>query len=304
MTTGRWQRLLAPACALAAGGAVAFLALGSARASTAAVAYQRELAARQASATTAAAELLGALQLPAGSVPSATEPAGDGGYLARAVFARGTAAPNAVEERGWWIVPGTPAQALAYVHEHLPSGARWWNGRYPPQPVPAQESAVLRSPDTGGVLGERVLTLKVAQLSGSHTGLRADAEVLWLVPAAQIPRGARVLRVAAALVGPFHRILRTVSLRSTAHIGAITRLLNAGRLARPSFLRVHCPRRRGSVLLSFYRRAGAMPLATATVAVGRCGGLTVSVPGRLPVRRETPPQLLRQLEPVLGLAFP
>jgi hypothetical protein len=164
--------------------------------------------------------------------------------------------------------------------------------------------AILKRPDLGGVLSDRLLTLKVAQLPGAQTGLRADGEVLWLVPPVRLPPGAQVLRITAHLVGPFHRIVRTVILRSASQIGTITRLINAGREARPSFLPVRCPAAFGSVLLTFYRRARLPPLARATIAAGGCARLTVEVPGRLPVPRNRPPQLLRLLEPVLGLAFP
>jgi hypothetical protein len=283
--------------------AVTYALVGPTTTAAGATAYARAVAARELAARREAAALLGALHLPAGSAASAVEPAGDGGYLARGVFTS-QAGLNPVDERGWRTLPGTPGQALAYVHEHLPPGARWWKGRFAPQAVPAHEFAILKRPDLGGVLGERVLTLRVAQLPGSQTALRADAEVLWLAPALAVPRKVAALRVTAHLVGPFHMIVRSATLRSASQIATIARLVDAGPQVRPSFLPRHCPAAFATVLLRFSRRAGAPPPAVARVTAGGCAELTLEVPGHLPVTRNTPPRLLRELEPLLGVAFP
>jgi hypothetical protein len=299
----RLRALLALVCLLAAASAALHAGTGSARAAAGANAYARQIAAREAAARREAAALLALLRLPAGSMPSTAEPPGDGGYLARGVFAS-EAGLNAADEHAWWTFPGTPGQALAYVHEHLPAGARWWEGRYAPQAVPAREFAVLKRPDLGGVLGERVLTLRVAQLASSETALRADAEVLWLAPPFVVAHDVTLLRVTAHLVGPFHRIVRSAALRSASAIASIARLIDGGPQIRPSFLPKRCPPAFGTVLLDFHRRATMPPLAVARVTAGGCAELTLEAPGRLPVTRHTPPRLLRELEPLLGVAFP
>lgn len=266
--------------------------------------YATEIATREALAGHQAAAQLASLALPPGSAQSAAEPAGDGGFLAHPSFDASGALRNVVGEHRWWIVPGAPAQVLAYVHEHLPSGATWRSGAYPPADVPPHESAILRWPERAGLLGERVLTLRVAQLSASQTGVRADAQVLWLVPAVQVPQGARVLRVTARLSGPRHGSKRTVTVHSARLIGKLTGLINAAHETAPSFLPRSCPAGFGTVSLTFLRRAGGPPLAKASVSVGGCGGVIVQIPGRLPVPRESSPQLIRALEPPLGLALP
>ena len=260
------------------------------------------VSAGEAAATSEASVLLGQLSLPADAVQSATEPAGDAGYLATAELG----APDTsglVDAHAWWIVPDTPEQVLAYVDEHRPAGAALFN-RSPVAPEAAMpEFTLLRWPEGGGVLGERWLDVKVVQLAEGETGVRADAQVLWLRTPAPIPAGAKLLRVAfdTQTRRRTHPLERNVT--SAKRIGAITTLLNRLPVARPSLLAFNCPAEFGVVRLDFYATATSPPpLAIAVIPVGGCGGVELTVDGeQQPERSSAGLTLIRRIERDLGL---
>ena len=73
------------------------------------------------SALADAAAMLTEMQLPPGSSESSTDPPEAGSLLAGPAYGP-PATPNAVDEHAWWLVPVTPAEALAYICAHLPPG--------------------------------------------------------------------------------------------------------------------------------------------------------------------------------------
>src|ERR1700683_2101332 len=269
----------------------------SGRIATAAV----SVSAGEAAATSEASVLLGQLSLPAGAVQSATEPAGDAGYLATAELG----APDTsglVDAHAWWIVPDTPEQVLAYVDEHRPAGAALFN-RSPVAPEAAMpEFTLLRWPEGGGVLGERWLEVKVVQLAEGETGVGGDARVLGPRRPAPIPAGAKLLKVAfdTQTRRGTHPLERNVT--SAKRIGAITTLLNRLPVARPSLLAFNCPAEFGVVRLDFYATATSPPFAIAVIPVGGCGGVVLTVEGeQQPGRSSAGVDLIRQIERDLGL---
>jgi hypothetical protein len=301
----RWRRVMAGlACCGAVSGATGLAAAaGDAhKAASARIATTADsVSAGEAAATSEATVLLGQLSLPAGAVQSATEPAGDGGYLATAELG----APDTsglADAHAWWIVPDTPEQVLAYVDEHRPAGAALFNGS-PVAPEPAvPEFTLLRWPEGGGVLGERWLEVKVVRLAEGETGVRADAQVLWLRTPAPIPAGAKLLRVAfdTQTQRGTHPLERNVT--SAKRIDAITALLNRLPVARPSLLTFNCPAEFGVVRLDFYATATSPPFAIAVIPVGGCGGVGLTVAGQQqPGRSSAGVDLIRRIERDLGL---
>jgi hypothetical protein len=254
----------------------------------------------QAAAEAEASALLGQLQLPAGAVESPAEPAGDEGFLAAPELGLGDTS-NLADAHSWWIVPGTPQQVLAFVDEHRPPGAALFN-QAPVNPGASTSGfALLRWPEGTGLLGERWLDVKVAQLSAGETGLRADGQVLWLSVPAPIPTGAKLLRVTTDRAGPREpRRERTVT-RAT-RIGAVAALLNGLPVARPTLLVFSCPAEFGVVRLAFYASVGSPALATATIPIGGCAFIDVTVGGRQqPARSGSAVDVLRRIERDLGL---
>lgn len=248
-------------------------------------------AGNRAAARAEAPALLGRLALPPGAAASATEPAGDGGQLAQP-FTR-PATPNLVDVHGWWTAPGRPDAVLAYVRAHPPSGSR-----------PSLRGAGLQGfgwRPRRGVLSTRELVVQAVALPGGSTGVRADAEVVWIAPRPareRIPAGITRLRVTAR-----HR--HTVS--AARRIRRVVHLLNGLPLAQPGA--VNCPAETSSVRLAFYR--GHREEAVAVVEGGGCQDVALRLRGR----RQPPltgaafpgsgragsPPLLRQLERALGL---
>jgi hypothetical protein len=121
-----------------------------------------------------AAQLLTRLSLPPGSTPSAGAPAA--GLADPAIGPPAT--PNVVDEHAWWVVPGPPAAALAYVDSHRPAGSQP-AGTGSGNDVTSHEFAWF---PVAGVLATRELVVAVAALPDGSTGLRADSQVVWLTP--------------------------------------------------------------------------------------------------------------------------
>jgi hypothetical protein len=262
----RWLWLVA-ATALACG----FLVLGVRAAAT--------QAGHRAAARADAATLLSRLKLPPGASVSGVEPAGDGGQLARPAVGP-AATPNVVDRHEWWRVPGGPAAVIAYVDAHRPAGSRRF-----------LTGAGVTGLDWGprrGVLSQRRLIVQAVSLADGSTGVRADAQVVWVTPRPpreRVPAAERRLRVTVGR--------RSLFVTSTSEIREVIRLLNALPAAQPGA--VNCPADRGAaVRLAFRPRR-----AVAVVDQAGCGDVALTLHGRrrpsLTGGRELVPRLARVL---------
>jgi hypothetical protein len=251
---------------------------------------------RQAVATAEADRLLAAIALPSGANSSATEPPGDRGRLVPP--SGGGAVADLVQQGGWWIVPGTPLATLDYIHERsavLADVGDW----FPAMTEGGGEFATVRLQEGVGVIGERWLRLIAVALPDGSTGLRIDAQVLWLLPRDRIPRGARLLRVDVRRTRPGHPKLVMFNIRSVRHIARVTSLLNSLPIERPTLLGRLCPPPSGSLRLAFYRESSEPPLAVVVHRLRGCGGAQVIIRGK-----PQQPGLaidLSRLEGVLGI---
>ena len=148
-------------------------------------------------ARSAAQQMLAKLRLPAGAKSAKTDPS-RASLLGHAPDRPATSA--LVDAHSFWRVPGSPSAVLRWVEAHPPegstrdmsgglvrrSGARaTWDG-YDFGPVP-------------GVLSTRSLLVEVARASGGGTAVRADAEVVWVVPK---PPTERIPRPVRGALGP------------------------------------------------------------------------------------------------------
>jgi hypothetical protein len=295
------------ACAVSLGaGAISVADAGDARAvsaSASAVAVSKTAAENESAAQAEAASLLTQLPLPSGATESAIEPAEDDSLLAHPGFGP-PATPNVVDDHAWWLVPGAPAEVLAYIRAHLPAGiTRPFRDRLTGPNVPHNESEAFAWPPIVDVLAMRWLVVWAVQLPDGSTGLRVDAQVVWLTPrpaTETIPPGGHLLRISVygRLTGeqPMQRPLRVTSLKK---INAIVTLLNALPAAQPGLR--SCPIDRGiRVRLAFYARRGVPPLAVAVVDPEGCGGVALTI-GGVPQPGLESGTLLEEVDHVLGV---
>ncbi len=288
------------ACVVGAGAGIAVAADRSAP--TGAVSDSATTVPASATANEAAAQadawwLLTQVPLPAGATPSAGEPAGDEGQLARPDSGP-AATPNVVDDHAWWVLTGVRSEVLAYIRAHAPAGTTIaFSGSSATRGRTTSESVAFAWPPIAGVLGMRWLIITVVQLPGGQTGLRADAQVVWITPrpvSEAIPGGAHLLRISvhSAMVAnqPAQRPLRFTSAHKIAQVIA---LLNSLPAAQPGV--TSCPADFGiSVRLAFYPTPRASPSAVAEIDPQGCGGVGLTLNGR------PQPRLSSELPPVLG----
>ncbi|HEX5225383.1 MAG TPA: hypothetical protein VFW29_09650 [Solirubrobacteraceae bacterium] len=220
-----------------------------------------------------ARELLAQLQLPPGAAPSPAEPTGGGTYLAtrRPIVRAGQS-----DAQGWFTVPGTTAQVIGYISAHEPPGGL--PGLSPPAIEPSSFLDI-RFADSAGEIAARQLGVFVAQLPQGGVGVLAHAQDLWMVPREQIPAGVRAVRVTVSSFGGSGRRKRTSPVLGAKRTAQLLLQVQALAVARPSFIIRSCPAPHGSVRLSFLARPRGRSLATVTITVGGCGGVSLIVEG-------------------------
>jgi hypothetical protein len=296
------QRAVVAVAVVLAAGALGALASGHTAARSA------DAAANEATARSDAAALLASLSLPPGATTSPLEPVGDGGVLARPGSGPPTT-PDVVDDSAWWLVPGGPQAVLAFIEAHPPPGSRRTGsgmGSRPHQPTVVSD--VFDLPAITNVLSTRELVVEVVRLPDGSTGLRADAQVVWITPrdaSESIPAGTRRLWVTVT-----RSHVRPLLATSRMRIARVVALLNGLPRFQPGLYA--CPADFGiRVRLAFYPRRGAPPLAVAVVNPGGCGDVRLSIGGvSQPALtsmgfagsgRSPRASLVRQIETALGL---
>ncbi len=231
----------------------------------------------KAAATSDAKTLLSRLILPAGSTPLAAEPSGDHGQLASPATRPVT--PNLADAHGWWRVPEEFSATTSFLDSHPPSGSARAGRGAGSGPGYGVASITFGFPPVAGVLGQRALVVEAVPLPHGVTGIRADGQSVWITPRARsdrIPHAKllriKVVRVRKVLQGPF-------AVRSQAKIGAVVEFLDG--LPAPQPGTYSCPADQGvrGILDFFATKRAKRPEAVATVIVGGCGGVQLSVHG-------------------------
>ena len=259
--------LIVVAAALGFAGGVAVAAAGG------------SAAANRAAAKADAAKLLTTLSLPPDATQSSGEPAGDGSVLARASTWPGTA--NLVDRHQWWTVPGSPGSVLAYVKHHHPAGSRLlFSGSSAGPNEPEERNIGFDWAPVPGVLSVRQLLVAVVALPHHVTGLRVDAQDVWVTPrptSEQIPPSAARLRL--TVTRGKHRLQGPLVFVSRTKLDAVITLLNELPLFPPGAY--PCPSDWGTrIRLAFYDVATTRPTAVASVDPGGCGGVALVLHGR------------------------
>lgn len=225
------------------------------------------------------------------------------------------ATPNVVDEHAWWVVPGVRADVLAYIDAHPPAGSAprgvGSGGSYG---MTGSEFQEFVWPPIANVASTRSLVVEVVQLPGGSTGLRADAQVVWVTPrpaSEQIPPGTHRLGVSVgSMIAVNKPRQRPFTVTSAKRIRRIVALLDALPAAQPGVY--NCPADFGIyVRLVFHARRGVAPLAVATIDAGGCRGVGLTIGGRpqpglagegLPGTGSSPKaSLIQQLDSVLGV---
>jgi hypothetical protein len=175
--------------------------------------------ANRAAARADAVKLVSRLRLPPGATESSIDPTG--GSLASPLAEQRT--PNVVDRHQWWTVSGSPDSVLQYISAHRPRGSQLrltmggqtqGVGYYWP-PVP-------------GVLATRALMIEVVQIHPGLTGLRADAQDVWIIPrpaSERIPAQETRLRVTVTRFE--HRLQGPLTFTSSRRLEHVITLLNS-----------------------------------------------------------------------------
>ncbi len=235
-------------------------------------------AANQAAASADAVQLLSKLVLPAGDRRSATEP--EGGGLPLSQPAEAPATPNLVDLHQWWLVPGSPASVLDFVATHRPAGSRLvfaGHGGGSPQGLSFSQVGY-GWPPVRMVLSARSLGITAVPLSGGVTGVRVDAQDVWIVPrppSSEIPSSLTGLWVTVTRLG--RRIQGPLRFSSAVKVRRAIALLNQLPLFQPGV--ISCPADFSNLIhLAFSGRANQR--ATAVVDASGCLQVGLTIDGR------------------------
>lgn len=242
----------------------------------------------QRAARSDAAKLLKLVELPSGVLSSGSEPPGDGGALAQAPSQ--PALPDLAAQTMWWTVNEPWKRVVAFIDDHPPAGGELQEMGSSGGGGDSQQSAWagFAFPAVLHVLGQRELQVLAAPLSGGGTGIRADAQVQWLIPrpaGERVPGGARVLRVSRGVPGQAPAV--SVLVRKAGLVHRIARMIDGLDIVQPGA--VSCPSQSpGAPIVTFVfraRRGGpvlarAAELASARPPANACQPMSFSIRGR------------------------
>ena len=190
-----------------------------------------------------------------------------------------------VERHVWWTVAEPPDQVLKYIESHAPRGGIRNTTCGGGGNQPSWSCVGFAFAAKPGVLGLRELAAKVVGLRDGNTGIRADAEVQWIIPrptAEKVPSG--VGEIVVARNGPHGGEATAVG--DPATIRRIIRLFDALPVLQPgSWSCPAIPSNAAMDSFSFQPPGGGPALARAAVRadVGRsqtgCDAMSFSING-------------------------
>jgi hypothetical protein len=138
--------------------------------------------------------LLASVRVPSGAVQLTSAPVT---YLEQP--AASEAAPNLLTRTSWWRIDMPFANALAWIQAHPPGGLQSGTGGQAGGPgVPVNRFLGFSVPSTTAYDGAAV-NVELVAISSTETGVRADAELIWLPPKPSqeyVPAGTAVTLVA------------------------------------------------------------------------------------------------------------
>ncbi|MGI8712646.1 MAG: hypothetical protein ACR2NR_05560 [Solirubrobacteraceae bacterium] len=246
------------------------------------------LGANHAAAQRDAAGLLARVILPAGAMPASKEPAGDDRALGGPPVKQ--AGVKVVDRHRWWTIPEPVSTVYGFVRSHVPPSAKLstWSG--PPGSIgaPAASFAAYAFPPGIGYLPMRELAIAVVGLPGGSTGVRADAQVQWIIPrprGERIPSRARLLDVTVGRPGAAPLAMRTVT--DPHRVRRIAAMIDSLQTVQPEA--INCPSyptNAPEVTFTFRAAPNGAVLARAsepayaTEPTTPCAPMTITIDGR------------------------
>lgn len=228
------------------------------------------------------AQLLGRLVLPSGAVRLSREPQGDGGLLGHA-----NSIPSGllVDRHRLLLVHRPLGKLVAFVDGHPPrGGAVNGTGSTGGTGVPANASRTFSFPALPGSVSLRQFEVTLVALPHHSTGVRADAQDLWLVPrppSESVPPAVREVDVQSSRA--------RVRVTAAATVRHIVRSFDTLPIVQPGRT-YHCPpmtRRRETMTLRFLSAGGAL-LAHARVPDAPMNGFCAPILFWIGPHHETP----------------
>ncbi len=230
-------------------------------------------------AVTDADAMLASFVLPPGGEKLSAAPAAGGGVLSQPASSPQT--PTLVQKTAWYQAPGGPQSVLAWERAQLGKHYATFGSGSGSSGTAQFWDQTFALPAITGVIDTRQLIVEVTAAAGGETDIRVDAQVTWLParPAsAYVPATAAVVRVSLDLGGNAGRdkppAPATITDRSV--VSEFAAIINGLPLFPPGTY--SCPADDGkSLTLTFSALAGGPALATATVALDGCGGVSLAV---------------------------
>ncbi|MGA2471328.1 MAG: hypothetical protein ABSG64_11630 [Solirubrobacteraceae bacterium] len=217
------------------------------------------------------------LKLPSGAVRSAVEPSGDNGTLSNATVT--VQIPDGTSASGWWIVPSSQQSVVAFLNANPPGTPSMHSDNN------GVDVVGFTLPPVNGVLESQLIIVDVAPLAGGDTGVRADAQVSWVVPrpaTERVPTATRLIRLRTVNESTGDQPSRwraPTSIAAPLKIAAVVALMNRLPLDQQGMCFGGSPVR-AVARLTFYGRNGGPPLAVAKVyPVGCGGGVAMTIDG-------------------------
>lgn len=255
-----------------------------------------------------AARLLGAIVLPSGASQLARAPRGSGNLLSSPGFRPGVV--DLVDRHSFWRVRAPLASVVAFLRRHKPSGAqppRWSAGPATGPHIPPNQQVAFGFRALGGRISTRLLNITAVALPRGWTGLRVDAEDVWIVTrpvGEKVPSGVHEVDITSAF--PPHPPRMAVSVVDPAQVREIIGWIDAMPVVQPAAY--SCPMLGNGpiVTLDFRTRSRAL-LARASVLdfegiSGPCNAVHLSIGGQ-PKTPLIGGSFLRKLQRLLNLHF-
>lgn len=257
--------------------------------------------------------ILGAFVPPAGARRLASVPAA-AGLLRQPPYYPGV--NNLVDDVSWWRVPMAPVDMLDWEAAHLPArfGSRgqasgpWGSGGYINGPEYFDGSWSL--PEVYWVLPERTMIVAVESVGSGQSVVRVDAQVTWLdrQPASErLPAAATVVTFTAVRGSATYlpSAPPSATITGPARVRRIAALVNSLPLYPRGLSNPGCPLDSGQrLILTFRAKPGAPALAVATLALGGCPGVALTIGGRQQPPLTAASTLARQALQAAGLYWP
>jgi hypothetical protein len=193
-----------------------------------------------------AERLLRLVALPPGAQRLASEPSGDGGVLGGPCTS--PMSPKVIDSSRFWQVDESLDSVIAFVQAHPPNGSRWAGScSASGSSTPGTETLFFQFTAKPGRISHRYLLVKMTPLASGATGVRADAQEIWIVPRPPtevVPRAVR-------------EIDGSIQVTNRAKVARIVRWFNCLPTVQPGF--ISC-------------RAQLMPAMTATLDFRKANG--------------------------------